>query len=379
MEKKKTNFQPKDNLLDKDQKQTVKDFRDYLERKSLKPETVKTYLINLRQLILDVLHKNPTTLTRNDVIEYERYCKKYKKESLSNKYGMINRYLEYLCEKEVITYENLKRWRLKTPRNLKSKKSKREALTEKEVEGILKLAQKHSKRDYALFLTLYSGMLRRNELRALNLEDVDLNNRTLKLYDTKNGEDYTINISKRCANALRDYIENNREEPLEGHEQAVFLNYGWRISKNTLYQIHKEYAYRMNFPETKDFFPHIWRHTGITHYACKLSKSEGNEAIALKKLQAQTRHKSIDVLLDYLHLNTKDIADTYDRAFNNETVEPEVKPPQQITHTQTIDNKEQLRQQLLQRLAKGEISQEVYLLAIRDLDRKQSDNSTFYG
>lgn len=75
------------------------------------------------------------------------------------------------------------------------------------------------KRDYAIVALLACHGLRAREAAALRIEDVDLDNRCLRLRQRKNGATTDLPISERAAEALRDYLAMRRDA---GHPE-VFL------------------------------------------------------------------------------------------------------------------------------------------------------------
>ena len=115
------------------------------------------------------------------------------------------------------------------------------------------------------------------------LEDVNFEKNKIDVIDVKGGVSATINLTQRCTDTIKDYVDNHRGEPKKGHEKALFLNDGKRLSKTKLHEIHKEYKYRAGLPNDFKFPPHLWRTTGITHYA----QSEKD----IKLLMAQSRHQ----------------------------------------------------------------------------------------
>ena len=113
-----------------------------------------------------------------------------------------------------------------------------------------------------------------------------------------------------------------------------------------------------------------------------------------RSYRRSNRHKDIDTLIrTYVHKTEGELKQAYDKAFNNnkpkptkpdqditpKPIEPKITPPQETAPNQFEPSKDQLKNQLLQRLARGEISQDVYLIAIKQLEDTKSEELNYYG
>jgi len=106
----------------------------------------------------------------------------------------------------------------------------------------------------------------------------------------------------------------------------------------------------------------------------------------------QTRHKDANVLMRYIQLAESEYKNSYETAFEKSEeehkkpksttiIKPKEKQTQQELQTaqqQSID-KLNLKAQLVQRLVKGEITQEVYLIAIKSIEDDKNSNLSYYG
>jgi len=354
----------------------LKAFEGYLTRKRLRLETVKTYKRQVRQF-LEFLRKDVKNICKNDLDKFEGYCKKYSNNSLTAVYSAINKYIQHLREDGIldITRNEQEDIKLKCPQ---IEHKVKHPMTKEQVEKVFKLASKNPLHK-AIFMTFYYGMLRRSEICSLNLEDIHYDKHKLDILDAKGGVDSQINIHPRCLEALRDYIDNYRETPSKGHERAVFLSDGRRLSRTKLFEINKIYKYKAGFPDDFKFHTHIWRITGITHFAMKEKD--------IKKLMAQTRHRDAGVLMGYINYTDKEITDAYMNAFDKPepkkpeiTPEPEPKPkvkPREEVMIQEPSNNGNLKQQLTEKFIRGEITESGYIMALKNLENKD-DTPTGY-
>jgi site-specific recombinase XerD len=310
-------------LTDPDKK-VINKFKQYLQDEQLSEDTIKTYTIVLKQYTREVKRSNPIDTTVDDVRAWRTYCtnRGFAKSSLINKYACIRKFVEYLVDEHDLLSgkEHNKIKKILVTPDVKSKIVK--PLTEEQVERVFKIAKSRCKRDYAIFLVMYEGCLRRTELLNLKISDIDTDNRRVRVDGIKREDDRLINISKRCFDAIIDYINNEREEPLPQYQDYIFLNNSYKLSKNKLFTLNKEYKLRADLPE--EFTLHGWRHTGITHLTLKaLKTTKQNVPLTLKLLQSQSGHKDANVLLDkYVNIYKDDIKKFYNNVWDDKDEEP---------------------------------------------------------
>jgi len=304
-------------------KQELEAFEEYLISKRCRHDTIINYRLSVKQF-LDLIKKLPNNITKNDISNFETYCTRYQNNSLTPKFYGLNKYLEFLVDRDILPKEALN-WRLKAP---KRKKILKQPLSHDQIEKIFQIAERNSMHK-AMFMTFYYGMLRNRELRNLNINDINFEKKIINVINGKGGKDATINIHSRCLEALKDYIEYHREEPKKGSEEAVFLNgYGSRISRSMVHVIHQIYKQMAGFDDKVRFHPHNWRTTGITHYAEKETD--------IKILMAQTRHSSPEVLVnDYIHKTKEECKKSYEDAFGDIPKNP-VKPQEKSDEKQNL-------------------------------------------
>ena len=151
----------------------INKFKQYLQDEQLSNETIKTYLIIIRQYTKQVKKDNPLNTTVDDVRNWRTFCTNqgYAKSSLINKYACIRKFVEYLVDEHDLLsgkeHNKIKKI-LETP-EVPTKIVK--PLTEEQVEKVFRITKSRCKRDYAIFLVLYEGCLRRTELLSLHISD----------------------------------------------------------------------------------------------------------------------------------------------------------------------------------------------------------------
>jgi integrase/recombinase XerC len=143
-------------------------------------------------------------------------------------------------------------------------------------------------RDRAILWLLYSPALRRGEVVALDLEDVDLGAGTASILGKGRSERETLTLPAETVAALREWIE------ARGPEQGpLFTNFdragkGQRITGTSIYRMVRKLGQQAGI-NTR---PHGLRHAAITE---ALDKTNGD----LRATARFSRHKDIRTLGHY--------------------------------------------------------------------------------
>lgn len=121
------------------------------------------------------------------------------------------------------------------------------------------------KRDYALMSLFLGTGIRVSECVGMNLTDVDLENNAF-LVTRKGGNQVVLYFPPEVAEALADYIqEREKMDPLEGHEDALFLSLQRRrITQRAVQNLVKKYA-AVAAPLKPKISPHKLRSTFATN------------------------------------------------------------------------------------------------------------------
>ena len=119
-------------------------------------------------------------------------------------------------------------------------------------------------RDAALLELLYGSGLRLAEVATLDLGDMDMASRTVRVVG-KGNKERSVPMGRPCLESMQRYLEVGRPK-LQSKKsgQAVFLNrYGGRLSRRSVELVVKHYALRANLPS--DVHTHTLRHSFATH------------------------------------------------------------------------------------------------------------------
>ena len=119
------------------------------------------------------------------------------------------------------------------------------------------------RRDRAFLELLYASGLRVSELVGLNMDQVNLETREIRVWG-KGSKERIVLMGDPAANALAAYIAEGRPRFVNGNTPAVFLNQdGGRLTVRSIQTFVRAYA-RTGGIE-KDVHPHMVRHTFATH------------------------------------------------------------------------------------------------------------------
>lgn len=119
-------------------------------------------------------------------------------------------------------------------------------------------------RDAALLELLYGSGLRLAEIAALDIGDMDVASRTVRVVG-KGNKERSVPMGRPSVEALQRYLDDGRPK-LQSRQSglAVFLNrYGGRLSRRSVESVVKRYALRANLPS--DVHTHTLRHSFATH------------------------------------------------------------------------------------------------------------------
>ena len=156
-------------------------------------------------------------------------------------------------------------------------------------------------RDRALLELLYATGIRRNEALGLDLADLDLKEREIRIVNGKGGKGRVIPLTRSCAIVIESYVE--RARPVLARKSphsinALFLSrVGTRMHSNLLYDL--LLALKEKTGLKKPLTPHTFRRTFATH----LLKS----GVSLRHIQKLLGHTSLDTTAVYLRVDTREL------------------------------------------------------------------------
>lgn len=339
----------------------------YLRAEKRSENTVRQYGETLERF-LAWLDKRPADITKADMQRWKGHLAEgYCENTMSTRIAAVNQYMEKIQERVDLKIRPPRRvFRTKIP------------LTEDEIRRVLDEAKlpregrkgfrnnsDMSKRDYAAICLMYYGGLRAGEVGSLRLSDLDLDNMKVRVHEGK-GKDFSlVNLTDEAVGALREYLEHGRPKPMEReYADRVFLTQtGSPFSRHEIWPMVKRIAFRAGIE--KNVHPHIFRHSMITHMAEK--------GLSASFIQAQSRHKSLDMVQRYTHLSQQSVRLAYDKAFSRkEPAEPENGAQKQsVPAEKVMTERADPRDRILESYLEGKISDGTLEKLLSMLDGQQ--------
>lgn len=160
-------------------------------------------------------------------------------------------------------------------------------------------------RDYAVMLTLLDTGIRCSELINLELTDLDLQNRLLRVKG-KGAKERLVPFGSRVQKALWKYIRVYRTEPATPNKNRLFLTRaGYPLSKDRLEAIVEQYGKRAGVSGVR-VSPHTFRHTMAISFL-----RNGGDVFSLQQILG---HSTLEVLRGYINLALSDISRVHQRS-----------------------------------------------------------------
>ncbi len=180
------------------------------------------------------------------------------------------------------------------------------ALSEREVDRLLTTtiaggSDVQRLRDRALLEVLYGSGIRRSELVGLNLEDVDLERRQMRVIGGKGNKDRTVLLTAPAADAMRRYLEHRPRTA----DPAFFLSRnGRRLSDSMLYKLFRAFVAISGIDPSAT--PHTMRHSFATHLY-----ENGADLLTIKELLG---HESLATTQVYTKVSVQRLREQFDRS-----------------------------------------------------------------
>jgi integrase/recombinase XerC len=184
-----------------------------------------------------------------------------------------------------------------------------EVLPEEEVAALVEAPEGDGPaalRDRAILELLYGSGLRVSELVGLDVDDVDLEARLVRVLG-KRSKERIVPFGRSAAAAVRRWLEEGRPALAKAARSGapLFLNArGGRLLQRSVARRLDRAVLAAGLP--RHVHPHVLRHCFATHLL-------GNGA-DLRGIQELLGHASLSTTQRYAHLDWKRLADVYDRA-----------------------------------------------------------------
>lgn len=295
---------------------------EYLDwRRSLKmsPETIEKNLYGIRQIVRWLKRTygitQPGQIRREHLYNWQKHISSQKTSqghplkprTINTHNESIKGFFKYLALHGHVSKSLLHDIHyVKNPRKLPGS-----VMSHEQVQDMLKnvsLNNEFGYRDRAMLELLYSAGIRAAELIGLDVEHVDLKNRTA-VVTGKGDKERIVPIGKTAHKFLENYVVAIRPYLLNCHtEKALFLNKkGERIKyRYLLRRIH----YYADLSEMENITTHTFRRSCTT----ELIRAEAN----MYHVKELLGHESLDTLRHYTKLTINDLKKTHEKCHPRE-------------------------------------------------------------
>lgn len=315
-------------------KSAIEKFLRYLSsERNVSSHTLRNYASDLQQFqtYLTPPDSPPVKIAEIDhrvIREYLGYLhdQQLQKSSMARKLAALRSFLKF-CAREGMVRENAARL-VATPKLPKRVPSILSAEEMKEfLDGLATVQESRAKRqptrraragqhsaivllqrDRAILELLYASGLRVSELTGLNVEDIDRQERMLKVVG-KGNKERIIPYGSKAEEALERYWPVRSKllarAGRAADTRAVFLSHeGRRMGSRSVARMVKKYVRLMNV--NGDLHPHSLRHAFASHLLA--------DGADLRAIQELLGHSSLSTTQRYTHASIRQLMDVYDKA-----------------------------------------------------------------
>lgn len=277
-------------------------FIEYLEyEKKYSIHTVKNYELDLIEFNEFLIENNIKNIDYKVIRNYLNimYEKKYKTKSICRKISSLRSFFKFEMKEK-----NIKENPMVLVTNPKQEKRLPHFLYYKELEELLSIPDKKSiygARDSLILELLYSTGIRVSELVNIKIEDINFNERTIRILGKGNKERIVI-YGTICKEKLNNYLKISRDKLLKYPCNYLILNKNGR--KITTRGIELIVDKTVKNSQLKDkISPHVLRHTFATHML--------NEGADLKTVQELLGHANLAATGIYTHVSNEHLRNVY--------------------------------------------------------------------
>ncbi|MGH2667505.1 MAG: tyrosine-type recombinase/integrase [bacterium] len=257
------------------------------------------------QRVTPVILENYLAWLKSRVTDYKRHAPSpLSVKTLQAEASVLRSFFAWLTRRRVVLFDPAESLVLGD----RTQPLPKSILTEREVQALLATPGLGALglRDRALLETLYSTGLRRAELVALDLYDLDVAGELVRVRRGKGGRDRYVPIGAHALEALRRYLHEVRPGLVATpKEPALFVAAitRRRLSVKTLNLIVRKHADAAGIQ--KRVTPHVLRHTCATHLL--------QGGADLRHVQAILGHASIATTQIYTRVAVEDLAAVHRR------------------------------------------------------------------
>ena len=279
----------------------IDDFLKYLkDYKNYSDLTIKSYCVDLKEFSVYV-NKDLSKVSKEDIKKYLNYLfeKDDKNKTVSRKISTLKSFYRYLKESGCIGINPM--GNIKYP---KKEKSLPKFIAYNELESMIEISKNGTfgVRNNLIVELLYATGVRVSELVNIKLNDIDYDNRSIRIMG-KGSYERVVFYGDYVSELLSLYIKGLRSELLTGKQSDYLLlnkngeNITSRGIAKIIDNIIKETEVKVKVS------PHTLRHTFATHLL--------DNGCDLRSVQELLGHKNINTTEVYTHVTSERLKDVY--------------------------------------------------------------------
>lgn len=220
--------------------------------------------------------------------------------TINRKISALNSYYKFLLKIKAITTNPLAKHKA-----LKTSKKVQIPFSEQEVTNVLDelnlVTDFEGLRNKLIVELFYATGIRRIELIQIKLNDIDFQNKTLKVLGKRNKERYIPLISSVKDSLNKYMVERNGLHNIKDNTYLFLTKKGLKIYETLVYRIINDYFSKASSKVKRS--PHILRHSFATHLL-----SQGANLNAVKELLG---HSSLAATQVYTHNSITELKKVY--------------------------------------------------------------------
>ena len=278
----------------------INDYLNYIKSKNYSDLTVENYKKDLIEFS-SFINKELIYIDKNDVKKYLKYLfdSNEKNSTVSRKISTLKSFYKYLKSESIISINPIST--IKYP---KREKNLPKFVQYNELEELINVSKngKFGERNNLIIELLYSTGIRVSELVNIKLNDIDFENKQIRIMGKGSYEryvyygDYTKDVLYEYINVLRKELLNNKSS-----DYLMLNKDGNQITTRGIAKIIDKLIKETEI-KTK-MSPHTLRHTFATHLL--------DNGCDLRSVQELLGHKSINSTEVYTHVTSERLKSVY--------------------------------------------------------------------
>lgn len=279
---------------------------DFLEYLLVVKKHSDNTIINYRVDILEFFNYNGENININkeDINKYlmHLYDTNVSKSSIARKLSSLRTFYDYLLKKNIININYFKMFK-----NPKKDKNLPKFVKEDDIDKMFLVPNTRTwigERNLLIIRMLYATGVRISELVNIKINDININDRTIKILG-KGSKERIVVFGYNTKDILEEYLNRGRREVDYQNSNYLFLNKdGNRLSTRYIRKILDDIICKASIE--MHVSPHMLRHTFATGML-----NNGADLVSVKDLLG---HESLNTTSIYTHVSDDKIREIYNKA-----------------------------------------------------------------